>query len=71
MLEALSRFNVRANIKRDINSIVAANLVRKRNGRKKYRRPVESFGRGKVRCGRILFYTADMPYQRGKWSTLA
>lgn len=34
MLEALSRFNVQANIKRDINSTVAANLIRKRNGRK-------------------------------------
>lgn len=47
MLEALSRFNVtvRANIKRDMNSVVAANLVRKRNGRKKYHRPLESFGR--------------------------
>lgn len=50
MLEALSRFNVtvRANIKRDMNSVVATNLVRKRNGRKKkYRRPLESFGRSR------------------------
>ena len=38
---------------------------------KKHRGSLENFGRGKVRRVRVLFYTADMPYQRGKQSTLA
>lgn len=76
MLEVLSRFNVTTYgpLLSAINGIVAANLVRgnemgeKKNTIDRLRVLV---GRGKVRRERILFYTADMPYQRGKWSTLA
>lgn len=74
MLEALSRFNVtaRTNIKRDINGAGWPIWYGSEMGvKKKYRGPLENFGRGKVRRGRVLFYTADMPYQRGKWNTLA
>lgn len=73
MLEALSRFNVtaRANIKRDINGASWPIWYGGEMGIKNTADRLRISVGGKIRRGRVLFYTADMPYQRGKWNTLA
>lgn len=73
MLEALSRFNVtaRANIKRDINGASWPIWYGGKMGVKNTADRLRISVGGKIRRGRILFYTADMPYQCGKWNTLA